>query len=282
MKNLLLFVILSFSLIQCSKDDSDSTAESVVYKYENSEVTINSWTAYKNGDRFVITAVGESQSFAIEFNKYGNLASANSYSNAINGIPFSKSFAYYSSYFLDFNLINIDADNQIVNFNFNGHLHENDYDVASTTHSVEGDFNVKYIELAETELSRLNCKIDNQDWRATSGSITGSNFDYLKLYNYSDDQHTIEVNFNINTIAVCTDCAFNNVSELSMGLAIYDPTTDDLIQFDVSGIITISEYVPVAGLSYGSVEGSFSFVAIHPTTGATVTVNDGTFKQFFN
>lgn len=280
---LLLFISLfSFSLTQCNPEDSDDStpeSESVSYKYENENVVINSWTAIKNGDRFVITAMGDEQTFAIEFNEYGNLSSANSYPNIIGGVPFSRSFAMNSSYFFNFNLTNDYTENKMVAFNFDGVLHENEYSVESNTHSVEGSFTVNYTEVEETDLSALYCKINSQDWHATSVNSIGVN--NVTLNNYSDNEYIIGVSFNTNSTPLVTNHSFEDSSVLKIELATYDPATDNYVEYNTSGIISITSFTAAAYLSYGFIEGSFSFTATHPTTGSTITVSNGTFKQYF-
>lgn len=279
---LLLLALLSLSLINCKSDDSDPNleVESYTYTYDNTDITINSVSAIKMDDRFVITIVCDDQSFAIEFNEYGNLASANSYPNGASGIPFSKSFLYYSSYFLDFNLLSVDTDNKIVTFNFNGLLHENDVDIDSATHSVNGDFNVKYAELTATELSKMYCKTNGNDWHATNGVQSG--IDNLEILGLSDDQYIVSLFFNANTTPLCTNQSFDNTSSLKMGLSSYNPSTDNIDGFDVSGAISITEFTAPSGLSWGYIEGTYNFNAINSSTGNSISVTDGTFKQYFS
>ncbi len=276
---LFLLLLLMITAMSCSNDDDDTadTEEYFEYKYDNSDVEITGWTAQKNGDRYIIQAQGNGQNFAIEFNKYGNLASANSYSTSNLNFPLSQSFAYYSSYSFDFNLQNIDTDNQMIKADFDGLLYEDNYLINSTTHQVSGSFNVKYTEYPEDEISKVSCKIDNQDWHATNGDHSSSN-QYETYSTFNDDKFIINLMYIDGFLNTCNNCSFTPNSNLRMQLDIYDPVNDDIIECPSTGTLSITNYSPPTGFSNGVIEGEFNFTATNPQNNQTHQIDNGHFK----
>ena len=263
--------------IGCSNDDSSDIEEYFEYQYDNNNVEITNWEAVKNGDRFVIRGVGNEQGFAIEFNKYGHLSSANSYSTSNFSFPLSQSYIYYSSHSFNFNLIDVDTDNHTVKASFDGLLYEDNYDINSPTHQVSGEFNLKYAETPETELSSLHCKFDNQDWYSTNmdSSSSGSN---VEVSFFNDDEYIINFYYDENTISTCNNCAFTANSNLRMQLNIYDPVNDEMIECNSTGTLSITNYTPSSGFNNGLIEGDFNFTATNPNNNQTYHIDNGHFK----
>ncbi len=276
--------ILALSILtaftSCKKNDESDTTEHFTYKYDGQNVDLTQWVVQKNGDRFVIQANNSDQNIAIELNKYGDLATMTSYSSSNFNFPLSESFYIYSSYFLDFNLDDIDTANKMIKVSFDGKLFEDNYDITSTTHTVSGDLKLKYVEVAETELAKVSCKIEGNDWHSTSGDQTYHGNDNYELSYYSDDAYAINFHFNSNTLGTCNNQSFTDNSSLRISLDIYDPQNDELINCSTSGTITISNYTPATGFNYAVLEGSFSFTAVNPQNQQNITVNNGQFKVY--
>ena len=278
---LLLSISLFLTAISCTKEESSDDQEFFEYKYENNDVSITQWEVVKNGDRFVIQAMGSGKNFAIELDEYGHLASAASYSTTDMSFPLSESFEYYSSYSFHINSFDIDVDNKMIKVSFDGLLYEDNYDIDSTTHNVSGKFNLKYAEVTETALSKMFCKIDSNDWRETDGSNSFSGSYEIEMSAYNDDAYILHLNFNTSNITTCNNQPFNDNSSLKMYLDIYDPQNDDFIYCPSNGIISITNHTAPTRLSYGFVEGTFSFTAVNSNTNQTYTINNGTFIQYY-
>ena len=146
---LILFISLIVLSGCSSSDDSGNivvpNTDSFAYSYDSEIVNISSWQAIKVENRIVVTgSADDGRVFATEFNKFGNLSSANSYSISDFKFPTSISFEYFKSNYFNFELVDIDEINKRVSVVFSGNLYEDDYDINSTTHFVEGSFSVGY------------------------------------------------------------------------------------------------------------------------------------------
>ena len=278
---ILILISLLMTTISCSSEDSAEEQESFTYKYDNNNVDITQWEATKNGDRFVIQAMGSEQIFAIEFNKYGNLSSANSYSTSNFNFPLSQSFIYYSSYSFNFDIDNIDTGNKMIKASFDGLLYEDNYDITSPTHEVSGQFNLKYTEVPQTELTSMDCKINNHDWHATNTDESSNGQGEQEVSFFNDDEHIINLYFNFNDITTCHNTPFTQNSDLRIQLSIYDPINDEMIDCESTGTISITNITPPSGLNYGSIEGDFTMTATNPENNQSYNINNGHFKYYY-
>jgi len=263
------FVLLvSVLAIGCSpSDDIESkevpASDSFVYSYDNEEVSISSWNAVKVENTLLVTGSAEDgRKFAIEFNKFGNLSSANSYSTTDFGFPLTNSFEYFKSNYFDFELVGIDEVNKRVSVNFSGDLYEDNYDINSTTHFVQGSFNVSYSE-QEPQIAGLevSAKINGKDWYATDGNQSGGFFSGsdIELYMISDDEYFISFAMNHDNTTALEYNFDENSTVNKVAFSEYDPATDEIVEYQTSGTFNITE--KNEGLQITQIIGTYNLTA---------------------
>jgi len=278
--------LLFVGFTNCSSDDEDSnsTNDSFTFIYEGETVSISSWEGVKVDNALAI--VGRSDdgiNIAIEFNKYGNLGYAAVYSTQDVDFEHSESFNYFKSNYFNFNLVNLDESNNRVSVNFSGDLYENEYDITSTTHPVEGSFNISYTDVDPIiEGIGLSAKVDGVDWHHSDsdqngGFFSGSN---VSLNNFNDGAFTFSIEVNHDN----SDLGSYNFNESStvnrIKLYEYDPATNESIVYETVGTFVLTE--KSVGVQQTVISGNFSFIATNPTDNSTVTITNGTYKEIYN
>ncbi|WP_237274736.1 hypothetical protein [Tenacibaculum ovolyticum] len=255
MKNLLYCVIL-IVIFGCSSSDdpTGSSKDSFEYMYKNEKITIDTWTAFKIEDGIIVTGSSSinEQSFTIQFNKYGNLNSANSYPLGNFNIPLSISYEYYKSNFFNFELLNIDESNNRVSAVFSGNLYEDEHDLDSEKHFVEGAFNISYIDKEPNYPGlKVYAEIEGKDWYSVDSDSEGGFFSGsdIHLNQFSDDEY--QITFILNHDNTSTgNYAFDLNSQVNKVV---------LSKFDKDGL-TVTEY---------ETEGNFNL--LEKNIGAAVT-----------
>lgn len=252
MKNLTKFFILFLTVVisSCSSsDDSNnnqiSQEDSFNLAYENSNVAINEWEAYRVEDRIaVIGSADDGKTFLIEFNVHGDFTEAGIYSVTDYEFPSSVSWPYFKSNYFNFELVGVDEVNNKVAVNFSGNLYEDEYDPSSTTHFVEGSFNVSYT-VTTSNFSELEvyAKINGEDWYSTTSDQSGGFFDgsNISLSYYSDDEYSISFVMNHDVTQVGMYLFDPNSAVNKVALHKYDPINNTFIEYTASGIFNITE-----------------------------------------
>ena len=282
----ILVVLITITTIGCSSSDDSNDPQQVentfTYNYEGVNIPITSIQAIKVENTIAVTGLSDQgKAFAIEFNKFGDLSSANSYSVTDFSFPLSISFAYFKSNYFNFELLEVDEINKRVSVSFSGNLYEDEYDINSTTHTVQGSFNVSYTEQTP-QVSGLEvfAKLNGVDWYSTTGSQSGGFFSGsdIELNRYSDDEYFIGLSMNHdNTTAQSYDFASNAIVN-KVTFKKYDPSTNDFIDYETSGIFNITE--KTVGLQITQVVGTFSLTA---TNGSEViNITQGRFNQLYS
>jgi hypothetical protein len=279
----ILFILLLVSSCSTNNEDSNqiSDEDSFEYKYEGGNAEIKSWTAVKSENDLVVSGMtDDGKVFAIGFNKFGNLAVADSYSATDYNFPSSTSFEYFKSNYFNFELVGIDESNKRVSVKFSGNLYEDNYDLDSTSHYIEGSFNLGYTEVTP-QISGLevSATIEGNDWYSTdsdlSGGLVGSP---VSINHFSDDAFIISYVIIPGNV---TSGVYNfdmNSTENKMTFLKYDPNTNNFIIYETTGVFNITEHNVGFGLT--QIKGTFSFTA---TKGSEVIqVKNGTINDVYS
>lgn len=281
-------LIALFILNSCSSDSDGNggaqipTEDTFSYFYEDQEKTINNWQAIRVEDRIAVTATATTgEVFAIEFNIYGDLSSANSYSVTDFEFPLSISYTFFKSNFFDFNLIALDEVNNRVSVEFSGDLYEDNFDLDSTAHFVEGSFTVTYtVQSPQIPGVGVNAEVNGANWYATDGFQSGGFFfgSNIELIAFSDDEYFIGIETNGND-TVIGDYSFDETSTVNRVIFYkYDLELDDLVPYECSGNLNLTE--KNVGLQQTQIIGTFDITASNGSE--TIQVNNGNFNMLYN
>ena len=281
---LIALLIVGFSSCSNDGEDSSNSSEFFTFVYEGEAITITSWEGIKVENTIgVIGTADNGINIALEFNKFGNLGYAAVYSTQDPNFEYSESYNYYKSYFFNFELLSFDEDNKRVEVNFSGDLYEDEYDITSATHDVEGNFNVSYTESNfPIEGVGLYAKINGVDWYQsdsdqTGGFLSGSN---VYLNNFNDGPYTFSIEVN-HDLSVPGSYNFDGSSTVNRVLFYeFDPITHQDIAYETVGTFVLSEKEVSSLITV--ISGSFNFVATNPITNNTITITNGLYKEVYN
>ncbi|MBU2946978.1 DUF6252 family protein [Zobellia uliginosa] len=257
--------------------------DSFNYTYDGNEVSINEWTGQKVENTLsILAAASDGNSIHLEFNTAGNLGKISSYSGTDFDFPSSGSFAYFSSNFIDFELINIDEENKKVQVEFSGKLYEDSYDIESNFHEVQGNFIVSYLE-TDPSIAQLGTQavIDGKDWFGTSslqngGFLEDSDVTFIRL---NDSENAISITVNHDTTTEGS-YSFNTDSNLnSVKLLRYDAENHEFITYETSGTLVITE--KTVGPQLSRIKGEFSFTAT-ALDNSTKEITNGAFNLVYS
>ena len=250
------------------------------YVYKGETVNIDNWTGQKVENTLSITASGsDGNSINLLFNTFGDQGKISSYSTTDFDFPSSGNFAYFTSNFFTFELVNIDEVNKKVEVQFSGKLYEDEYDIESASHEVEGSFIASYVE-TEPSIANLGAyaQIDGESWYETGsfqtgGFVSGSD---ITLHQLSDNEHLISITINHEATEEGTFIFNADSSVNSVALSRYDVIAHEFVSYECSGtlIITAKEVGPQLTL----LKGKFSLTGIDNTDSTTTEVTDGTFS----
>lgn len=264
-----------------SEDDVAITEEDFFnYVYKGETVNIDNWTGQKVENTLSITASGsDGNSINLLFNTFGDQGRITSYSTTDFDFPSSGNFAYFTSNFFTFELVNIDEVNKKVEVKFSGELYEDEYDIESDSHEVEGSFIASYIE-TEPGIANLgtHAQIGGEAWYNTSsfeagGFVSGTDITFNQL---SDNEHLISISINHDTTE---EGSFNFNADSSVNsvvLSRYDEIAHEFVSYESSGmlVITAKEVGPQLTL----IKGEFSLTGIDTTDNSTTEVTGGNFS----
>jgi len=270
-------------VVSCSSEGGNeiSNDDSFVYVYDDSNISITSWEAQRVEDTFVIIGqADDGQSFAIEFNAFGNLSSANSYSSQDFNFPLSLTYTYFSSNYFDFQIVGIDESNKRVSVTFNGNLYEDEYDLDSQSHTVEGSFNVEYIDNPSTGvISTMSAELDGDNWYSVSGQQTGGFFSgsNIELSRFNDDEFMISVIINDDNTEVGDYNFTSNATVNKVAFLEYNTATNDFEEYETIGTLNLVE--KNVGIQFTQVKGTFSLTAVNGSN--SVSVENGDFSIYY-
>ena len=241
-------LIVALAVVSCSTDGDNglSDKDSFTYKYEESNVPIKSCTAVRSENSFVITGSSENgQVFAIGFNKFGNLAQADSYSISDFDFPSSTSFEYYKSNYFNFELVGLDESKKRVSVKFSGNLYEDGYDLNSTDHYVEGDFTLGYLEVVP-QLSGLevSAKIGGEPWYSTDSDLSATGYSggwIVSLNEFNDGEYMISYVIDPQNTVVGSYDFDENALVNKIDFFRYDPNTNEFIEYQTAGTFNITQ-----------------------------------------
>ena len=289
----MLIMIFALVLNACSSSSDPApaptttpvnTAEYFNYKIDGETISVPQWLAERRENTIEIVGQGSNgKTIYLNFNSYGNIGDVSAYSLTPGStIPIRDAQQYHTNQSFNFNLVAIDDINKIVKVTFSGKVYEDGYDLTSPFVLVEGDFQVKYTQLAPAVAGlAVNAKIAGNDWYSTKGDLTGGlgpNSD-LTLYFYNGGVYKIGITINrsasiIGTYSYNTTSAVNKVV-----LSKYNTTTRDYDNYNCSGSFTISGKQVL--ITNTIITGTYSFTAVDPATSTPITVSNGTFKNRF-
>lgn len=269
-----LVVATLFSCSSDSSDSSDSTADFFNLTYNGQTKNVTTWQAIKQ-ENFIEVAgdTPDGLGISFKFNIHGNLYESFTHPNTLEStIPLQSSFAYFSNNTFTFELVELNTTNNTVKVNFNGKVYDNEYDHTSEYSTVSGSFKIPYINYPPTVTGiGTYAKINNQDWYGAQKSASGDG-SVMALSVQNGSEYVLDIVYPYYGAETGTFNFANNSAVNRISFSKYDPTTHELIEYNVSGTIT---YTTASSI----VQGTFSLTATHPTNGSTITITNGTFKE---
>lgn len=272
------FLVTTACIVSCSSDgDGGNGGSSNSLTINGSSVSILTTIAQRSEDSFLILAYAtDGTSIQVSFNKFGNLERVifededfNLYSN----------YQYFKSNYFNFDLVSLNENNKRVKVTYSGTLYENENDFDSPSITVNGSFDLNYVEQAPLVSGLgLSCKIAGNDWHETD--FWDTSFLSVRRKFINDDDKLISMSLTSSEIAPGT-YSINLLSDNKMELDVFNTTT---LEYDpyltTSGTITIiSNTFPTPGVRV--IEGTFNFTAVNPFNNNTVQVTQGKFKSNF-
>lgn len=290
MKNILILFAAVLIVTSCSTSDNSDDGgpigqEGFSFTIGGEEVIITSWEGVKVENRLAIVGRADNgRTIAIEFNKFGNLGYAASYSTGDTSEPYMQSFAQFSSNYFNFELVSIDEENMKVSGTFSGNLYDDEYNINSDTIAISGTFNVSYTEEpSPVPGAGLSAKLDGVNWNyslsdQSGGFFSGSN---VSLNHFNDDAYTITVVVN-HDITVPGTYSFTQDSEVHrIDFFRYDPATNMTIEYNATGTLVITEK-DAAGIGFSLVKGTFEGTVTDPTDNSTISITAGVFTGVYS
>ncbi len=282
---LLVFSIVFFS---CSSGDDDSSSASpntFTYTYAGANVPITQIIARKSEDRIVISGqAANGQGIDVEFNKFGNLGTIESFSTTDFSFPFTSVFYDNTANYFNFQLISIDEVNKRVVVQFSGKLYDDDTDLTSQFVQVSGSIDVNYQEVTPNIPGlQVSATIGGSPWYSTKSYTNGgSSFDDFVLRYQNDDQNRISIGFDSGNNNVGTYNFTPSSSTNFVHLAKYNTTTSMFDEYNCTGSMIVTSKTPVNIGGY-IIEGTYTFTAVNPSNAAQqIQVTQGVFKTYYN
>lgn len=291
MKNfttLLLLLIVGITT-SCSNSDDENAANSPDYfncTLNGQAVNIDSVAAQKTGSSISVKGFSRNNwEIIVNFNKYGNMGDvAAGIFPASIGLPIKRSYHYYKSNYFDFELVSIDQARKKVKVTFSGRIYDNEYDNTGDYDTVEGSFQVTYAEVTPVVPGlHMSAKIDGLEWQ---------NSDIEDTSGFSEDGNTILKTSNDTkyTLGIVTNHLGSTVGDYTFSpadvtnkviLYEFDSATRRQVEYSsTNGNMKLTS--KTVGPEYTIIEGTFSFTAIHPVTGAAVSITNGSFKERYD
>lgn len=295
MKNFKFMLIMIFALVlnACSSNSDPApaptttpvnTAEYFNYKIDGETISVTQWQSYRVENSIEVLGTGSNgKSIFINFNSAGNIGRANTYSAPGSGIPRRETQANYTNQSFTFNLVAVDDVNKLVKGTFSGKVYENGYDLTSPFVLVEGDFQVKYTQVAPAVAGLgVYAKIAGDNWTSSKGDSTGGilvNPD-LTLHYYNGGVYRIGITINPGTLTTAPYPYTPTSAINKVVLAKYNTTTKSFDDYNCTGSFNVTGKV-VSGQKT-IITGIFSFTATDPATSTPITVSNGTFKSQYS
>ncbi|MBL7885433.1 MAG: hypothetical protein JNJ52_01685 [Flavobacterium sp.] len=284
----ILLTALLIVLNSCSSDDDQTTTnpteptdDNFVPQFEmfiNGQLSGYSFSqAYKTENTITFRNYSEE---ILSFQKTGQFGFC--YINMSTGTPtitsVFKSFRGFSANYFNFNLDFIDEVNKKVKGTFSGYLYADPLNINSEKKFVSGSFFTKYEDVipAVTQLGN-KAKINGNDWASSNQyfSRETNNYNQVTQHDLSTDPYKIMIKYDLGTIAEGTYNFTNSNVSNKVQLAKFETQTTTFFDYNCSGTLTITDK------SGSIISGFYSFTAIHPTSGESITVTDGVFKLIY-
>lgn len=286
--NKILLITLLIVLNSCSSDDdqtaanpTDPTDDNFVPQFEmfiNGQLSGYSFSqAYKTENTITFRNYSEE---IISFQKSGQFGFC--YINLNTGTPtitsVFKSFRGFSSNYFNFNLESLDEVNKKVKGTFSGYLYADPFNTNSEKKFVSGSFYTKYEDVipAVTQLGN-KAKINGNDWTRSNQYFTRetNNYNQVTQHDLSSDPYKIMIKYDLGTIAEGTYNFTNSNISNKVQLAKFDAQTGSFVNYNSSGTLTITDK------SGPIISGIYNFIAVHPTSGESISVTEGSFKLIY-
>ena len=292
-KKIKILGLLFFSaiLFSCSSSD-DSTSNDLTqspntfnYIYQGVSVPISGIIARKSENSIVVSGqAANGQSVDVEFNKFGDLSTVESFSVSDFSFPNTSVFYNFTSNYFNFQLISIDEINKRVVVQFSGKLYEDDTNLNSTFVEVSGNFDVNYQEVVPNIPGlKVAANIGGSEWYSTKAYTNNGNSssDFI-LRHQNDDRNRISIGFNSSNNNVgtynFTPTSLTNFVRLEK----YNTTTQGFDTYNCTGSLVVTSKTAVGFIGY-IIEGTYSFTATNPSNAADqIQVTQGVFKSFYN
>ena len=280
-KILKVLLLLGFTLYltSCSSDDNNiNTVEPVnLLKINDINVPVTIARAIKTDNLINIEVTGAFGSIYFYINPSGKMYDATGEINSANEGVIFENFENNPSIEFDFNLLEFDPITKKIKGKFTGKLYSDRNDLNSESSKWDGFFNITYVEnVIPGNSSNLltTAKIGTLDWVGTSFSYSPNNFQNtygLKIK--SNDAHFMNIVIPFYN-RIIGNYTFNSSSQVyKVFFYKYDSTLNELVEYSTSGNINFTD------INSYFVQGTFNFIATHPTNGTTINVTNGVFKE---
>lgn len=283
-------LFVSVFAVSCSSEDSDpvnnnpSGEEYFTYTIDGEEQDMTLWQGLRSESTFAVSGTSASGRIVeFQFNQWGNLGDVSTLGDDFD-IPWRMGYHYFKSNYFTFDLVAIDEANKTVEVTFSGKVFDEEYDITSDYSTIEGSFRVKYQD-ATPVVSGLGAfaKINGADWHDSDSDQEGGFFsgEDLMINLSNDSKYTISIVTNHETTAVGNYTFGQAQSSNKVKLKVYDTSINEEVEYTSSnGTMAIT--AKTVGAQLTVIEGTYSFTATNPDTGAAVTVTAGTFKQAYS
>lgn len=277
------FLSISLFVASCSSDgDGDGGSSggpnNSNFKLNGTTIALTDVGAQKSENTLFIYATTEDETdIELLFNKFGNLERITVATMEPNYTDYYN-YKHFNSNYFDFNLISINENTKRVKVSFSGKLYEESDDLNSESITVSGSFEVNYVDVEPLDAGfGTFCKIGGNNWYSTDGWDEGW-FNVNKKV-ISDNEDMLTFRFEEASIPV-GNYVFTPTSANRVTLSKFDTTTKTYVDYDCTGSFNIQSNL--SGLNFRTIEGTFSFTAVHPTNSSqTIQVTNGTFKNLF-
>lgn len=282
-----LLFIVALTLGSCSSSDDSTTdvAAGFTIVYEGVTYELTNINAIRVEDNLGVTGQTEDGNVFIQvlFNSNGDLGEVRSsvFPGTDTPLPDASTFYFYSSFYMDFDLVEINEGDQTFAIQFDGTLFEEEFVIDSPTFTMSGSYNGPYTEVDPGIPGEgVSAVVNGNTWIAVDDTQSGGFFSGSDVTHnfYSDDQYSISIESNHdNTVTGTYD--FSATDEVNRIIVTkWDTDAQIAVDLPTTGTLIIEQK------NVGPLETEFSgtfTVTAEDTDGSTITVTDGQFYYLY-
>ena len=280
-----LLFAMSLVLGGCSSSDDPGSelAAGFTIVYEGVTYELININAIRVEDNLGVTGeTGDGAIIQVLFNSNGDLGEVRSDifpGSPETALPDASTFYFYSSFYMDFDLVELTEDTFA--FTFDGTLHEDEFVIDSPTFTMSGSYNGSYTEVAPGIPGEgVSAVVNGVDWIAVSDTQSGGFFSGSDVTHtfFSDDQYAFGIDSNHDNTEVGT-YNFSPSSDVNrIQVLKWDTEAEMEVELEASGTLVVEQ--KNVGTFETEFSGTFTVTAID-TDGSTITVTDGQFYYFY-